>query len=72
MAFIAAFAFVFAIIGLLVVVGMWKTFDKAGQREGRLLEVERAGLYLGKIQQVVDDAQQRLRPERLARIDHLG
>ena len=30
-AFFAAFAFVFAIIGLLVVVGMWKTFDKAGQ-----------------------------------------
>lgn len=31
MAFIAAFAFVFAIIGLVAVVGMWKTFDKAGQ-----------------------------------------
>jgi hypothetical protein len=31
MAFLAAFAFVFAIIGLLVVVGMWKTFAKAGQ-----------------------------------------
>ncbi len=31
LAFMAAFAFVFAIIGLLVVVGMWKTFDKAGQ-----------------------------------------
>ena len=31
LAFIAAFAFVFIIIGVLVVVGMWKTFAKAGQ-----------------------------------------
>jgi hypothetical protein len=30
-AFFAAFAFVFIAIGLVVVVGMWKTFDKAGQ-----------------------------------------
>ncbi|MEY3130520.1 MAG: hypothetical protein RLY12_892 [Verrucomicrobiota bacterium] len=30
-AFFAAFFFVFLVIGLVVVVGMWKTFDKAGQ-----------------------------------------
>ena len=30
-AFFAAFALVFIAIGLVVVVGMWKTFDKAGQ-----------------------------------------
>ena len=30
-AFFAAFAFVFIAIGLVVVVGRWKTFDKAGQ-----------------------------------------
>ena len=31
LAFFAAFGLIFAIVGLLVVVGMWKTFDKAGQ-----------------------------------------
>lgn len=31
MAFIAAFAFVFIAIALVAVIGMWKTFDKAGQ-----------------------------------------
>ncbi|MGA0134470.1 MAG: DUF5684 domain-containing protein [Opitutales bacterium] len=31
MAFIAAFAMIFALIGLVVVVGMWKAFTKAGQ-----------------------------------------
>ncbi len=31
MAFLAAFAMVFIIIGLLVVIGMWKAFSKTGQ-----------------------------------------
>ncbi len=31
LAFLAAFGLIIAIVGLLVVVGMWKTFDKAGQ-----------------------------------------
>ncbi len=31
MAFLAAFAFVFIAIGLVAAIGMWKTFEKAGQ-----------------------------------------